>query len=308
MRPGRRGRAAGGYNPCSVPEPTVTPLRVPGRAPRVLTIDAEDWFHVCGDDYYSDPRRWDSFVPRIEASLGAMLDRLSPARHRATVFFVGWIARRYPALVREVARRGHEIGVHGDLHRRADEMSLPEFREDLQRARRSVEEAAGAPATVHRAAEWSIRRPAAPALAEVAAAGFLCDASMMPVPPVGEASNPSGPCRIRGDGWALTELPPLTGRVLGRRLPMGGAWPFRLLPEGRLASAEEESRDLGSPAVFTLHPWELDPEHPPADGFSALTRLVHFAGLRGLPARWERWLARDRCVAIGDVLPALEPA
>jgi polysaccharide deacetylase family protein (PEP-CTERM system associated) len=291
-----------------VSEPTVTPLRVPGRAPRVLTIDAEDWFHVCGDDYYSDPRRWDSFVPRIESSLGLLFDALLPGGHRATVFFVGWVARRYPALVREAAKRGHEIGVHGDFHRRADEMSRREFRDDLERARRSVEDAGGSPASVHRAAEWSIRLPEAPALAEVASAGFVCDASMMPVPPLGSASNPAGPCRIEGDSWAVTEMPPLTGRVLGRTLPMGGAWPFRLLPERTLAAAEQKARDSGRPAVFTLHPWEMDPAHPAADGFSAITRLVHFAGLRGLPERLERWLTRDRCVAIGDVLPALQPA
>jgi polysaccharide deacetylase family protein (PEP-CTERM system associated) len=291
-----------------VPEPTVTPLRVPGRAPRVLTIDAEDWFHVCGDDYYSDPRRWDSFVPRLESSLGQVLEALGPGGHRATFFFVGWVARRYPALVREAAAQGHEIGVHGDLHRRADEMSPSEFREDLERARKSVEDAGGAPVNVHRAAEWSIRRPGDSALAQVASAGFLCDASMMPVPPLGSAASPPGPTRIHGDGWAVTELPPLTGRVLGRRLPLGGAWPFRMLPEARLAAAEEEARRGGQPAVFTLHPWELDAAHPPADGFSAITRLVHFAGLRGLPARWTRWLGRDRCVAIGDVLPALQPA
>ena len=113
-------------------EPRITPLRFPGRAPRVLTIDVEDWFHVCGDDYYSDPRRWESFLPRIEKTLLALLDRVERGGHRATLFFLGWIAGRHPDLVREAVRRGHEIAVHGDLHRRADEMSGEEFREDLR--------------------------------------------------------------------------------------------------------------------------------------------------------------------------------
>jgi hypothetical protein len=131
---------------------------------------------------------------------------------------------------------------------------------------------------------------------------------MMPVPPLGSASIPVGPHRIERDGWSLVELPPLTGRVLGRPLPMGGAWPFRVLSERRLAEAEAESRARGAPAVFTLHPWELDPAHPPMDGLPALLRAVHFVGLRGFPRRLERWLARERCVAIGDVLPELVPA
>ncbi|HEY1435372.1 MAG TPA: polysaccharide deacetylase family protein [Thermoanaerobaculia bacterium] len=291
-----------------MPHAIITPLRIPGRAPRVLTIDAEDWFHVCGDGYYSDPRRWDGFAPRVEATLGGLFEQLAHGGHRATVFFLGWIARRHPRLVREAVSRGHEIGIHGDLHTRADEMNGPEFREDLRRARESVESAAGLAASAYRAAEWSIRDAGAPALDELAAAGFRCDASMMPVPPLGSASNPEGPHRIERNGWSLTEVPPLTGRVAGRRLPLGGAWPFRILPPSSIASAEARFRDRGFPAVFTLHPWELDAAHPAMDGLPALTRTVHFLGLKGFPARLDRWLARDRCVALADVVPELVPA
>jgi polysaccharide deacetylase family protein (PEP-CTERM system associated) len=292
-----------------VSSPLITPLRTRGRAPRVLTIDAEDWFHVCGDGYYSDPRRWDGFASRIETTLVSLFDRLARGGHRATVFFLGWIARRYPGLVKTARERGHEIGVHGDLHVRADEMTTEEFREDLRRASRSLEAAGGGEAfSVYRAAEWSIREPGAAALSVLAAAGFRCDASMMPVPPLGSAAVPRGPHRIDRDGWSLVELPPLTGRAFGRRLPMGGAWPFRVLSAARLADAEARARDAGAPAVFTLHPWELDPEHPRMDGLPAMLRAVHFAGLRGFPQRYERWLDRDPCVAIGDVLPELVPA
>ncbi len=130
---------------------------------------------------------------------------------------------------------------------------------------------------------------------------------MMPVPPLGSADNPDGPHRIERDGWSLTEVPPLTGRLLGRRLPLGGAWPFRVLPETFLAAAEKRARDRGSPAVFTLHPWELDRLHPRMDGLPAATRAVHFLGLKRFPDRLERWLALDRCVALADVLPELVP-
>jgi len=281
---------------------------MPGPAPRVLTIDAEDWFHVCGDGYYSEPKRWDGFAPRIEKTLGTLLETLSRGGHRATVFFLGWIARRYPRLVRETAERGHEVGVHGDLHVRADEMTPAEFGADLRRAKDAIESAAGTAADAHRAAEWSIRDPRAAALGALAGSGFRCDASMMPLRPLGSPSNPSGPARISRDGWSLVELPPLSGRVLGRRLPLGGAWPFRVLPDSTLAAAERRFRDNGWPAVFTLHPWELDPDHPAMDGLPALSRLVHFLGLRRFPERLERWLEGDRCVALRDVLPNLRPA
>lgn len=287
---------------------TITPLRTEGPAPRVLTIDAEDWFHICGDDYYSDPSRWDTFAPRVERTLGGLLETLEVGRHRATVFFLGWIADRYPALVKEAVRRGHEVGVHGDLHRRADEMTTAQFREDLLRARDRIESAGGRGATAYRAAEWSIRHARSPALAELAAAGFQCDASMMPVPPLGSSSNPLGPHRIARDGWSLIEIPPLTGRAFGLRLPMGGAWPFRILSERRLAAAERAFRQRGDPAVFTFHPWEFDDSHPAMPGLSPIARAVHFLGLRKLPERFTRWLAGDRCVAIEDALSRLRSA
>jgi peptidoglycan-N-acetylglucosamine deacetylase len=285
--------------------PLVTPLRVPGRAPRVLTIDVEDWFHVCGDDYYSDPRRWEAFVPRVEKTFLSLLDAVGRGGHRATVFFLGWIAGRYPDLVREAARRGHEVGVHGDLHRRADEMSLAEFREDLARARGKIEKAIGVRVVSYRAAEWSIRHPGEPALEVLAEEGFTCDASVTPVPYLGRDGNLPGPHRIDLGGGSLVEVPPLTGRGFGRTIPMGGGWPFRMLSPGRLRGEEDRFRDAGLPAVFTFHPWEFDPDHPAMEALQPLVRLVHFYNLRGLPERFARWLAADRCVALADVVPRL---
>ncbi|HKF45047.1 MAG TPA: polysaccharide deacetylase family protein [Thermoanaerobaculia bacterium] len=285
--------------------PKVTALRVEGRAPRVLTIDVEDWFHVCGDDFYSDPRRWDSFASRVEKSMRFLFETLERGGHRATLFFLGWIARRYPDLVREGVRGGHEIAVHGDAHRRADEMTPAEFREDLARSRATIEGAAGATSVSYRAAEWSIRDPSQPALEVLASEGFACDASMTTVPYLGRNGNLPGPHRVDFGGESLIEVPPLTGPGFGQIVPMGGAWPFRMFSPDRLRAQEERFREAGLPAVFTFHPWEFDAEHPPMEGLSALVRLVHFYNLKGLPERFEKWLAEDRCVALADVLPRL---
>lgn len=285
--------------------PRVTPLRLAGRAPRVLTVDVEDWFHVCGDDYYSDPRRWGGFVSRIEKTTRDLFERLDRGGHRATFFFLGWVVRSHPDLVREAVRRGHEIGVHGDFHRRADEMSVEEFRDDLLRSRDAIERAGGVGTSCHRAAEWSIRQVSQPALEVLAQEGFACDASMTPVPYLGRDGNLPGPHRVDFGARSLVEIPPLTGRGFGRTIPMGGAWPFRMLSRERLRRQEDRFRDAGLPAVFTFHPWEFDPEHPPMEGLDPLVRLVHFYNLAGLPQRFERWLAEDRCVALADVLPRL---
>jgi polysaccharide deacetylase family protein (PEP-CTERM system associated) len=271
----------------------------------VLTIDVEDWFHVCGDDYYSDPRRWEGFVSRVEGTLLGLLERLAGGGHRATVFFLGWIARKYPHLLREAAGRGHEIGVHGNVHRRADEMTAAEFRDDLARARASVEAAAGVTVTSHRAAEWSIRHPGQAALGVLASEGFACDASMTPVPYLGRDGNLPGPHRIDLDGRSIVEVPPLTGHGFGRTIPFGGGWAFRMFSADRVREEEGRFRDAGRPAVFTFHPWEFDLEHPAMEALDPLVRLVHFYKLRSVPDRFDRWLAQDRCVAIVDVLPLL---
>jgi hypothetical protein len=186
-----------------------------------------------------------------------------------------------------------------------DEMTAGEFRDDLARARERVEEASGKPVRSYRAAEWSIRHPGEPALSVLAAEGFLCDASMTAVPPLGRKENLTGPHRIDFDrGW-LIEVPPLTGRGFGRTLQMGGGWPFRMFSAERLRRDEDGFRNAGLPAVFTFHPWEFDPDHPPMEALDPLLWLVHFYNLRGLPGRFERWLATDRSVALADVLPRL---
>jgi polysaccharide deacetylase family protein (PEP-CTERM system associated) len=288
-----------------VTQPFITLLRTSGRAPRVLTIDVEDWFHVCGDDYYSDPRRWDAFLPRVERTLSELLDKLERGGHRATLFFLGWIARRHPHLVAEAARRGHEIGVHGDVHRRADEMSLSEFRADLVRACESITRAGGTRLICHRAAEWSIRRPDDARLSVLAAEGFLCDASVMPVPPLGDADNPPGPYRLAWSDASLIEVPALTGRGFGRPLPMGGGWPFRMFSAERIAADENRFRNSGWPAVFTFHPWEFDSEHPSLVGLSAIGRLVHSYNLGAVPKLFARWLGEDRTVTLGEACEGL---
>ena len=220
--------------------------------------------------------------------------------HRATVFFLGWVARRYPDLVREAARRGHEIGVHGDLHRRADEMTPAEFASDLA-ARAGVDRRrpAGRPrGRLPRGRVVDPGRRARPRSRSWRAPGFAATRRRCPCRRWGARGTRRARTGSQSDGWSLTELPPLTGRAFGRRLPLGGAWPFRLLSERRLdAGGAGAYRDRGEPAVFTFHPWEFDPAHPAMDGPpGADPRRCTSPGLAGLPERFARWLARDRCV------------
>ena len=268
-----------------------------------------DWFHVCGEDYYSDWRRWDSFPSRIEKTFLELLDLLEEGGHRATIFFLGWVARNRPHLVREAVRRGHEAAVHGDRHRRADEMTLAEFREDLRRARASIEDAAGAACTTHRAARvgrsaaFPCRSGARDPLGGGLSLRRLRDARAAARP----VRQPARPLSGGGDRRRNRRDPSAHRPGFGRRLPVGGGMAVPAAPGGtdRFGRAglprPGPSRGLHVPPVGIRR-------GPSPDGRALLLRTVHFLGLRVLPDRFRRWLSRDRSVALKDVLGSLEAA
>lgn len=282
--------------------PEIVPLQF-DRPPAVLTIDLEEWFCVCGDDYFSDSRRWDGFEKRVEPIVDGILASLASGGHRATFFVLGWIARRYPELIRRAANAGHEIAFHGMSHVRCDELSEAELRLELSEGRKLLEDLAGRPVDGFRAAEWSIRTPADRALPVLAEEGFRYDASMTAIPPLGARENPREPFEIRfAAGGRIKEFPPLTGRAWGNAVHFGGGWAFRQLRWARVMNAAASSRRRGFPAIFTFHPWELDSDHPPMTGLSSLVRLTHFAYSGRAAERFSRLLAREPMSALGDLI------
>jgi polysaccharide deacetylase family protein (PEP-CTERM system associated) len=281
--------------------PSVSEKRY-GAAPAVLTFDLEEWFCLCGEDFYGDPARWESFEPRVEKLTAAILEALSPGGHRATFFVLGWVALRYPALVSEIARKGHEVAFHGMFHRRRDEMTLDAFRGELRAGKTLLEDLSGQRVAGYRAAAWSISTLSDPALEVLAEEGFLYDASVTPVPVIGRRSNPCFPVELRFGARSLIEFPPLSGRGWFSTVLFGGGWAFRQLRFSRLMRRSDEFRARGSPAVFAFHPWEFDSDHPPMTGVPALHRLTHFAHAGRLPKRFARLLARERMHAFRDLL------
>lgn len=278
----------------------IAPVRYPA-APAAVTIDLEDWFCVCGDDYYSDPRRWGRFEARLDAVGSWCLDRLAAHGRRATFFVLGWAAKRYPALVRRIASEGHEVAFHGMEHRRWSEMTAAGRRADLADGKRLLEDVAGLPVVGFRAPEWSIRSIEAEAFEILAESGFRYDASVTAISILGRRENPVHPVAVATKSGSVLELPPLTGKEWGQTVNFGGGWPFRQLPWGRLMARADEFRREGAPAIFTFHPWELDPEAPPLVGSSALLRLTRNAWRRRLPGRFERLLAREETALLKDL-------
>ncbi|MFN7988804.1 MAG: polysaccharide deacetylase family protein [Thermoanaerobaculia bacterium] len=269
----------------------------------VLTVDVEEWFHVCGHPTYDVPERWCSFPSRVAPATGRILDLLARTSSRATFFVLGWVARRHPALVREIVGAGHEVGCHGDLHRRANTMTGPEFRADLRAARASIEDAAGKPVASYRAPEWSLRTTSSPHLPTLVEEGFRLDSSLLAVPPIGDVANPVRPTLLHTSAGDLLEVPPLVGTFFGRPAMLGGGWTSRLSREARVTAAAEESLARGQSPVFYLHPWEVDDEHPPMD-LPPVARLVHFGGRGRVVPRLSRLLARFPSVPLAEAFPA----
>lgn len=258
----------------------------------ILTVDVEDWFHVCGHPAYADPATWAGREKRVHVGTDRILALLAGTASKATFFVLGWIARQSPALVRRIADAGHEVGCHGDTHRRIFEMTLPEFREEVRRSRSTLQEILGREVTAFRAPEWSMLRADAPALAVLVEEGITLDSSLTTAPPVGDPSNPARPTVIATASGPILEVPPLMGTFFGQRAMWGGGVCARLTRGARIEAAIERALAAGDPPVLYAHPWEFDPAHPAMPGLSPVQRLVHFAGRTRTEARWARWAKR----------------
>ncbi|HYN40311.1 MAG TPA: polysaccharide deacetylase family protein [Thermoanaerobaculia bacterium] len=275
---------------------------MPG-ASLVLTVDVEEWFHVCGHPTYDNPERWESFPSRVVPSTERILGLLERASSHATFFVLGWVARRHPGLIRRIAESGHEVGCHGDLHRRADTMTEQEFRADLRAARASLEEAGGVRVMSYRAPEWSLRSTASPHLPTLVEEGFRVDSSLQAVPPIGDIGNPRKPTVLTTPAGDVLEVPPLVGTLFGFPAMLGGGWTSRFSREARVTAAVEAALARGESPVLYVHPWEVDEEHPPME-LSPIARLVHFGARGRVVPRLTRLLSRHRSVSLAEAFPA----
>ena len=262
----------------------------------VFTVDFEDWYQGI-ELQRSD---WDRFESRIEVGTCRLLDLLDEAATRATFFVLGAAAERAPDLVREIAHRGHEIGSHGYGHEFVYRLSADQFRADLQRSLEVLSRLVSVPVRGHRAPYFSITRATPWAFDVLHACGFSYDSSVFPVRNYryGIADAPRFAHEVRP---GLLELPPSTWRLAGRNLPVAGGAYFRLLPYTLTRFGLRRAHAVGEPAVFYLHPWELDPDHPRL----ALPRrgaLTHYHNLSGTQARLRKLLAEFDFAPAGEVL------
>jgi polysaccharide deacetylase family protein (PEP-CTERM system associated) len=246
----------------------------------VVSVDVEDYFHAEVFSGVVDRVRWDSYASRVERNTCRLLGLLGELNLRGTFFVLGWVAERYPGLVREIAAGGHELACHSYWHRLIYKLDPAEFREDTRRAKNIIEQISGQPVRGYRAPTYSVTDRSVWALEILAELGFTYDSSIYPIrhDRYGMPGAPRTPFRFHTPSGPMTEFPITTFRLAGHNMPVGGGGYLRLLPQLYTRMGLKRAQKEGVPIVIYIHPWEVDPEQPRLPG-SLSSRLRHYTNL-----------------------------
>ncbi len=268
-----------------------------GAAPRpvnAMSVDVEDYFQVQAFSGHIRREDWPKLECRVERNTDRVLEIFAAGSCRATFFTLGWVAERYPALVRRIVAAGHELASHGYAHYRADSQTPVEFRKDVEGTRKLLEDVGGVAVQGYRAASFSVGARNLWAHEVLMEAGYTYSSSVYPIrhdlygmPEAPRfAFHPQAAAK-------LLECPITTVTVLGRNIPCGGGGYFRLLPYALSRRLMRRvNRVDGRPCIFYFHPWEVDPAQPRQHPISLKTRVRHYTNLGRMEGRLRR-LTRD---------------
>ncbi len=274
--------------------------------PDALSVDVEDYFHV---EAFADrirPDTWEQYPSRVVDNTRRVLELFSGAGVRGTFFVLGWVAERFPHLVREIQAAGHELGCHSYLHQCIWRLTPEQFRSDTRRALAAIQDAGGTAVTGYRAPTFSVVEHTLWALEILAEEGLQFDSSVFPVrhDVYGMPAAPrSAFCWDLGGGRRFPELPMSTLRLLDSNFPVGGGGYLRLLPMAYSRWGQKRLRSHGMPFQLYLHPWEIDPEQPRLPG-RWKSRLRHYRNLNLMQPRIEGLLSEGMFGPLGEVLAA----
>ena len=279
-----------------------------------LTIDVEDYFQVSAFAPYIRRDEWDSRECRVERNVDRILAMLAQRDVKATFFTLGWIAERYPQLVKRIVAGGHELASHGYGHERASDLTPAAFAADITRAKQILEDLSGQPVLGYRAPSFSIGIKNLWAFDQLARAGYRYSSSIYPIKHdhYGMPDSPRFAYRV---GAGLLEVPVTTLRMFNRNFPSSGGGYFRLLPYPLSRwMIGKVNRDDREPAVFYFHPWEIDAEQPRIAGIDGRTRFRHYVNIARMERRLGtllgdfRWGRMDHIFLGRPGVPAPQPA
>ncbi|MCO6441164.1 MAG: DUF3473 domain-containing protein [Nitrococcus mobilis] len=262
------------------------------RLRNALSVDVEDYFQVSAFAGTVPRTSWDDRPARIERNMDILLELFAEHRAQVTFFTLGWIAERYPQLVRRMVAEGHELASHGYDHQRVTELDAGSFRRDLARAKGILEDCAGVRVIGYRAPSFSINERTPWAMDCLLETGHRYSSSLYPIAHdhYGSPQAPRWPFKPR-PGREFLELPMATLRLAGRNWPAAGGGYFRLLPYAFSRwSLRRINRCDERPFIFYLHPWEIDPQQPRPSKISVKTRFRHYVNLHRMQSRLQRLL------------------
>jgi polysaccharide deacetylase family protein (PEP-CTERM system associated) len=261
-----------------------------GDKPRIvngLSVDVEDWFQVGAFEDVIQRDDWGALDSRVERNVDQILAMFAEADVSATFFTLGWVAKRNPEIIRRIVQNGHELASHGWDHARVHTLSREQFAHDIDRARKTLEDAGGVSVTGYRAPSFSIDQRTPWAYLELAKQGYAYSSSVAPVvhDHYGWAEAPR--FAFKPLPWSdLVEIPVTTALFGGKRLAAGGGGFFRVLPYAFSRWAiRQVNRQDERPAIFYFHPWEIDPGQPRVDGAPLKSRLRHYSRLEQMAGK-----------------------
>lgn len=266
-----------------------------------MTVDVEDFFHVSAFDSIIRPDDWQQYQPRVQHSTARLLDLFAKHEVKSTFFVLGWVAERFPELIKRMHHEGHEVASHGYAHQRATTQSREEFKQDVMRSKSHLEDLLGAPVIGYRAPSFSIGYDNEWAFEILKELGFLYSSSTYPVKH-DLYGVPDWPRFAYTRAEGIVEIPIPTLKLWGKQVPIGGGGYFRLYPYELARFLVKKYLDKEKqPYSFYFHPWEIDPEQPRLTQASAKSRFRHYLNLSKMQGRLENLLRDFKWSTMQDV-------
>jgi len=267
-----------------------------------LSIDVEEWFHICDIPEAENPANWKCFESTIVPNVNTILSILNEYDVKATFFVLGYIAKTNPELITKIQEHGHEISIHGYYHKQVYKQNKESFREDLFKSKQAVEDIIGEDIIGYRAPEWSIREDSFWAIDILCEQGFKYDSSINPVRIIGKPDENPYPHLIKNKKWEIIEFPPTMLPTFMGNIPIGGGWGLRLMPYVDIKNRIKQLNKKNIPALIYLHPWEIDLQHPKLGKTPFLKNFVCYAGIRNARTRLEKLMSEFSFGSIREVL------
>jgi len=263
----------------------------------ILTVDLEDWFHICEVEHLLPRRNWDRLPSTVVTDSKKLLRLLEQSGSQATFFVLGYVAEKYPELIRLIHQMGHEIAYHGWDHELVYNLSKSDFRQILRKGIRCIERLVDQRVVGFRAPQWSINDRSVWALEILAEEGFVYDSSMAPLRIIGNESYPRNPWKVSTATGHLWELPPLTLKTPFGRYPAGGSWGLRCLPYPMLKQRVQKLNERQVPALFYFHPREFGQKRT-VKGLPLGKKFALYTGIWAGESQLRRLLADFRFTSV----------